>query len=67
MIKIKSKRIKQDSKTEFVGVYYKAKNSNNREHLAVINYLLKEILETNTYSKDYLLKTIKKYLEKEDE
>lgn len=66
MIKIKTKRIKEDEFNEYIGLDYKAKNSSNYEHLIVINHLLQKILETKLYNKEDLLKVVKLYLDKEE-
>ncbi len=67
MLKIKTKRIKEDEFNEYVGVHYKSKNTNNYEHLVLINFLLHKILETKLYNKNDLLKVVKLYLDKECE
>ena len=65
MIKIKTKKIKENDKEAFIGVSYKVKNTDNHEHLVVINHLLHKILETKMYSADELLTIIALYLGKE--
>lgn len=62
MIKIKTKVISTDDKKEQIGVSYKVKDTNTYEHLVVINHLLQEILKTNMYTKEELMKIIQMYL-----
>lgn len=65
MIKIKTKIINKDTNKETIGVSYKVKDTNNYEHLVLINHLLHQILDTNMYTKNELMKIVKMYLEKE--
>ena len=65
MIKIKTKRIKEDKFNEYVGISYKTKDTSNYEHLVLINHLLKELMKTKAYKKEDLMQIIKVYLDKE--
>lgn len=62
MIKIKTKRIKEDEFNEYIGIEYKVKDTNNYEHLVLINHLLHKILKTKEYTREELLKILKMYL-----
>lgn len=66
MIKIKTKRIKENEIDEFVGVSYKVKNSSLYEHLVAINDLCNRTKEISGLDNENLLKIIKMNLEKEE-
>lgn len=65
MIKIKTKRIKENEFDEFIGVSYKVKNSNLHEHLVLINELCNRTKKISGFDNDNLLKVIKMNLESE--
>ena len=62
MIKIKTKRIKENAISEYVKVNYKTKNTNAYEHLILIKHLILKVLATKEYSREELLKLLKMYL-----
>ena len=65
MIKIKTKRIKENEIDEYVGVSYKVKNSSLYEHLVLLNDLCIRTKEMSGLDNDNLLKMIKINLESE--
>ena len=66
MIKIKTRKLKDNENSIVLGVDYKTKHSSNYEHLIIINHLIKELLKSKSYTKKELLDIIKIYIEKED-
>ena len=62
MIKIKTKRIKENENSEYVGVEYKVKNTSIYEHLVLIGHLLKVVRDSKEYTKEEILNIVKMYL-----
>lgn len=63
MIKLKTKRIKENTKEEYIGVEFKTKDTNYYEYLVAINHLIIELLKTNEISKEKLIGLLANYVE----
>lgn len=63
MIKLKTKRIKENTKEEYIGVNFKVKDTNYYEYLVAINHLLIQLLKTNDISKEKLIGILANYIE----
>ena len=63
MIQLKTKRIKENTKEEYIGVNFKVKDTNYYEYLVAINHLLIQLLKTNDISKEKLIGILANYIE----
>lgn len=63
MIKLKTKRIKENTKEEYIGVEFKTKDTNYYEYLVAINHLIIQLLKTNDISKEKLIGILANYIE----
>ena len=66
MIKIKTRKIKDNKNNITIGVDYKVKDTSNYEYLIIINHLIQELLKNKKYTKKELLDILKMYIKKGD-